>query len=142
MFKFQQIAALAFALFLVAPHAVLAQPYPPEQKDPIGVYVEAGATAEQQQKIRHLAKEFETNARIKIERAGNLMRKMQQFSLEPNPEEKVVLATQEEINGLQAEMANSRIKLMLNIRTILTGDQRQRLVELLKERKSMQGQGM
>lgn len=142
MSKFQPIAALAFALFVLAPHTVLAQPSHQERKDPIAVYVEAGATDEQQQKIRQLAKDFDAAARVKIERASNVMKKIQQFSLEPNPTEKTVLAAQEELNTLQAELANSRIKLMLNIRTILTDDQRLRLVELLKERKAAQAQGI
>lgn len=132
----------ATVLLLSAPNMVRAQYSPFESRDPIAVYVEAGATSEQQSKIRKLAKEFETTARVKIERASNLMKKMQQFSMEPMPDEQLVLSTQNEINSLQADMANARIRLMLAIRSVLTEEQRQRLVALLKEHRAVSQPGM
>jgi Spy/CpxP family protein refolding chaperone len=132
----------AVGLTAAAPYMVQAQPVPEQgqRKDPIDMYVQAGATPEQQAKIRALAKEFEVGARIKIERAGNLLRKIQNFSLEPMPDEKAVLATQTEFNNLQADVATSRIKLMLQIRSILNDEQRLKLVQMLKEQQAPQPQ--
>jgi Spy/CpxP family protein refolding chaperone len=76
---------------------------------------------------------------VKIERAQNLIKKIQMFSLEPLPDEKTVLATQGEFNQLQADIAMSRIKLMLQIRNVLNEEQRAKLVQLLKESKPQSG---
>jgi Spy/CpxP family protein refolding chaperone len=123
-------------LFAGAPNMVLAEQ---EQRDPIAMYVDAGASPEQQGKIRALATEFEKSAKVKIERAQNLLKKLQQFSLEPLPDEKTVLATQGELNALQSDIAMSRIRLMLQIRGVLTEEQRVKLVQLLKESRPQQG---
>jgi Spy/CpxP family protein refolding chaperone len=129
---------VAVGAALLVPNMVQAQTPTNPGQDPIALYVEAGASADQQSKIRTLAHEFETTARVRVERAANLMRKMQAFSLEPMPDEKAVLATQAEINSLQAELANARIKLMLQIRTVLSDEQRGKLVQLLKEQRPQQ----
>jgi Spy/CpxP family protein refolding chaperone len=101
--------------------------------DPTAIYRDAGAQPEQLQKIRDVAKDFEQGALVKAERARNLLKKMQDLSLQANPDEKSVMATQEEINSLQAEMANSRLKVMLKIRAILNEEQREKLVGLMKQ---------
>lgn len=136
--KFVGVAAV-IATTGCAPYMVRAENSPFESKDPIAVYVEAGASQEQQQSIRTLAQEFESSAKVKVVRAGNLMRKLQQLSLEPEPDEKTVLALQEEINTIQADLAMSRLKLMLKIRSVLTGEQRLRLVQLLKDHRPPEG---
>lgn len=134
-----RLAAIALGMVLGMAPNVVANAQPGMQpQDPIAIYVDAGASTDQQAKIRALAKEFETTARIKVERANNLFKKMHQLSLEPMPDEKTVLATQEEINNLQADMATSRLKLMLQIRALLSDEQRQKLVALLKERRNGQ----
>lgn len=102
--------------------------------DPVAIYQEAGATPQQQEKIRELAREFEKGARVKAERIKNLLNQMQNLSLDAEPNEQKVLTTQEEINTLTADMANTRIKLMLSIRQVLNGDQKAKLVQLMKER--------
>lgn len=139
------LAVVATAMTMAAPYVVRAQSMDMPttmRKDPIEMYVQAGASPEQQAKIRGLAKEFETGARVKIERAGNLLRKLQGFSLEPMPDEKLVLATQSEFNQLQGDIAMSRIKLMLQIRNVLNDEQRLKLVQMLKERGAPGQQGM
>jgi Spy/CpxP family protein refolding chaperone len=133
---------LAVGAMLLVPNMVQAQMPTSPGQDPIALYVEAGASVDQQSKIRTLAHEFETTARVKVERAANLMRKMQAYSLEPMPDERAVLATQAEINSLQSELANARIKLMLQIRSVLSDEQRGRLVQLLKEQHRLQQPGM
>lgn len=138
-------AVLAVAIGVIsaigAPNMVLAQGAQMGQ-DPIAMYVAAGATAEQQKQIRTLAHDFEMSARVKIERAQNLLKKIQMFSLEPLPDEKTVLATQAEFNQLQSDLATERIKLMLQIRNVLTDEQRVKLVQLLKDSRAQQAQGM
>jgi Spy/CpxP family protein refolding chaperone len=134
-FRTLSISLALSALALLATASVNAQPGPPgSAPDPISIYREAGATPDQLQKIRDLAKEFEQVATVKGERFKNLTKKMQELSLQPSPDEKVVLGTQDEINALMAEMANSRIKVMLKIRTILSDDQRNKLVDIMKQR--------
>ena len=128
----------AVAVAVAVPlYTVQAQP----SQDPLQIYREAGASDNQQKAIRDLGKEFETTARVKVERANNLLKKMQEYSLQPLPDEKEVLSTQDEINTLQADMANSRIKLMLKIRGLLSPEQRDKLISILKERRSMNPQG-
>jgi Spy/CpxP family protein refolding chaperone len=107
---------------------------PSSKADPVAIYQEAGATPAQQDKIRELAREFEKGAKVKHERIKNLLNQMQNLSLDAEPNEQKVLATQEEINTLTADMANTRIKLMLSIRQVLNGEQKTRLVQLMKER--------
>jgi len=138
MYKKLLPCLFAAALFLgTAPNTVLAQ-MPGQQTDPIAMYAEAGASPEQQSKIRGLAHEFEASAKVKQERAKNLMRKMQQFSLEPMPDEKTVVDTQTEINSILNDMAMARIKLMMQIRNLLTAEQRTKLVQMLKDNKPPQ----
>jgi Spy/CpxP family protein refolding chaperone len=132
------LTTLLVGYCFLAPNAVLAQNSPFDSRDPIAVYAEAGASKEQQEKIRSMAKEFEAGAKVKIERATNLMKKMQAYSLEPCPDEKAVIATQEELNSLQGQLGLSRIKLMLAIRAVLSDEQRQKLVQLLKDNRPQQ----
>jgi Spy/CpxP family protein refolding chaperone len=58
---------------------------------------------------------------------------MRSLSLTPSPDEAAVMAKQAEINTAQAEIANERIKLLLKIRSALTKDQRQKLVDLMQK---------
>src|SRR6185437_9677136 len=98
------------------------------------IYREAGATPDQLSKIHEMARDFEQSAMVKAERAKNLLKRMQELTLQPSPDEKAVTGTQDEINSLQAEMANSRIRLMIKIRNMLSDEQREKLVTLLKAR--------
>lgn len=110
------------------------EPATATRPDPVSIYREAGAGEEQLNKIRELAKDFESSARVKAERIRNLMHQMQTLSFEPDPDEKKVFATQDEINSLAADMSNARIKLMLKIRGLLSPEQRFRLVQIMRER--------
>lgn len=101
--------------------------------DPMTIYRQAGVSQEQEMRIRQLAKEFEDQARVKAKRMMGLIQEMHQLSLELDPDEKAVLAKQDEINSVTAEMANDRIKLLLSIRKQLTEAQKQKLVGMMKE---------
>jgi Spy/CpxP family protein refolding chaperone len=109
-----------------------------EKRDPVLIYREAGATAEQEAKIRQFAQEYDKEARVRVERLRNLSRQMKELSYEPEIDEKKVLTMQDEINQLQNALSTDRIKMMLKIRGSLNTEQRTKLVELLKEREQNQ----
>ncbi len=103
-------------------------------RDPVAVYVEAGINKEQEGKIRQLAKDFEDMQGVRLKLMATLLKDMRSLQLEADPDEKKVLAKQEDINKVHAEMATDRVKLMLKIRGIMTPEQKQRLVQLIQER--------
>jgi Spy/CpxP family protein refolding chaperone len=138
MLKHNLLIAAVAAAFLVAPHLVQAQPQA-ENGDPMLIYREAGANKDQQKQIESLVHEWEQGARPKSEKARALLKKMDELSLQPMPDEKQVMETQSELNSLSAEMANARIRLQLKIRSVLTGEQRKRLVDLLKTHRQAPG---
>ncbi len=108
---------------------------PIAQRDPLAIYVVAGATPEQVQKIQQQVKEFEDQSKVEWQLLKNLHQQLHDLSLQVDPEEKGVLSTQEEINKVIAQMATERIKLMLKIRAVLNSQQKQKLVELMQPRK-------
>lgn len=103
-------------------------------RDPVAVYVEAGINKEQEGKIRQLAKDFEDMQGVRLKLMATLLKDMRALQLEADPDEKKVLAKQEDINKVHSEMATDRVKLMLKIRGIMTPEQKQRLVQLIQER--------
>lgn len=124
------------AVTVAAPYSVRAEvptgaPPPP---DPTAIYAAAGANAEQLQAIRDEAGEFERAAKVRWELMMNLQKQMHELSLNTDPDEKRVLAKQDEISKAMAEMAQEKIKLMLKIRGMLTPQQKQKLVELMRAR--------
>lgn len=100
--------------------------------DPLAIYREAGIDKEQERKIRKMAKDFEDLQRVRLKLVANLLKEMKTLSLAVEPDEKQVLAKQDEINKAQATMAVERVKLLLKIRAILNLEQKQRLVQLLQ----------
>lgn len=138
--NFPAVVLMALALATAAPRAVQGEGQSggpaPEEKDPVAIYVEAGAGPDQIVKIRELSKDFEELARVRWQLMVNLKKDMQDLALQPDPQEKSVLAKQEEINKVFSEMASERIKLMLKIRNILTTVQKEKLVELMSPKKT------
>jgi len=102
------------------------------QTDPLAVYKEAGIDQEQERKIRFMAREFEDGQRVRLSLIGNLLKEMRDLQFEPDPDEKKVLAKQDEINRVQAEMGTERVKLVLKIRSIMSFDEKQRLVQNMR----------
>lgn len=129
------LAAVALAVLATTSAARAQQPQgPAEGEDPVAIYKEAGINADQEGQIRKLAREFESAQRVRSKTVYGYLREMSEIQLEPDPAEEKVLAKQKEINDITATMANERVKLMLKIRAILTPEQKQRLVKLIKER--------
>lgn len=129
--------AVAISLIMNCPSAHTAEPDSgADKKDPVLIYREAGATEEQEAKIRQLAKEFEKAGKVRIERLRNLTRQITELSFEPEIDENKILALQDEINELQNALNRDRIKLMLKIRSSLTLETKTRLIELLKRKEA------
>ena len=132
------LLAACTTITTLAPYMVRAQ-VPPETKDgidPLALYLQAGINGEQQEKIRQMGADLE---QLNIGRAHELMsliHTMRQLSLQPNLDEKKILATQEKINQLQDAMATERIKLNIKVRKLLSPAQREKLVTLLQQQRS------
>ena len=107
-----------------------------DKKDPVLLYREAGASDEQEAKIRQFAQEYDKAARVRVERLHNLNKQMTDLSYEAELDEKKILSLQDEINELQGSISTERIKLMLKIRSLLSSEQKEKLVELMKARET------
>jgi len=104
--------------------------------DPLDIYREAGISKDQELKIRHMAKEFEDVQRVRLKTLYGHFEDMQDLQLKPDPTQDEVMAKQTQINSLRNEIANGRVKLLLEIRAILSPEQKEKLVSLLKDRKA------
>ncbi|MBX9696424.1 MAG: hypothetical protein K2Z81_28815, partial [Cyanobacteria bacterium] len=58
-----------------------------------------------------------------------------------DPKDDEVLGVQNEINKMAGEMAMDRIKLLLDIRKVLSAEQKQKLVDLLTQQGPPPGSG-
>jgi hypothetical protein len=103
--------------------------------DPMAIYRGSGVSPVEERKIRQLAQEFEGAQRVRAKLLSNLLEEMRELELNTDPDPKSVLAKQDEINKVSALMSNERIKLILNIREIMTFDEKQRLVETLQRQR-------
>ncbi len=104
-----------------------------ESNDPIFIYRQAGINSDQEDKIRKLAQTFEGQQRVRSKKIMDLVVQMRGLQLQPDPNADEVLGVQNEINKLGGEMALDRIKLLLDIRKVLTPDQKQKLVAILSQ---------
>lgn len=132
-FSSTMIAALLGLASMILPAVQAEESQAQAARDPVARYVEAGASPEQVKKIRELGKEFDEHSKVRWQLLMNLQKQMREFSLEAETDENKVLAKQEEINKVVAEMSTERIKLMLKIRSILTPEQKQKLVDLMQQ---------
>lgn len=121
------------SVFALQPPTVRGQDPSMGGEDPMEIYRKAGIDQEQEVRIRQCAREFEEQARVKRKMLFELMQQMQQISLQPEPDENAVMTKQGEINKVNSEMANERIKLLLKIRSVLTKEQKEKLVGLMRE---------
>ncbi|MBU6454475.1 MAG: hypothetical protein KGS72_22085 [Cyanobacteria bacterium REEB67] len=106
-------------------------------QDPMILYRKAGISLAQERKLRQLAAEYESAQRVRLKLLDNLFAQMREYQFETEPDEKAVLAKQDEINKLSTLMANERIKLLLAIRDVMTHDEKIRLVEELERNAGM-----
>ena len=137
----KQLSTLASLILVTfcAPHTVLAQPSgesggpPPRARDPLSIYREAGINSDQENQIKELAKQFEEANATRLQSVMTQLQEMKELSLKPDPDEQAVIAKQEQISKLQAEMGMERIKLLLKIRHVLNAQQKQKLVEIMQK---------
>lgn len=108
------------------------------KKDPVLIYREAGASEEQESKIRQIAQEFEQVAKVRVERLKNLSKQLREMSFQPAIDETKALSVQNDINELQANLNTERIKLMVKIRSVLSPEQNEKLVTLMREREKQE----
>jgi Spy/CpxP family protein refolding chaperone len=66
----------------------------------------------------------------------DLIKEIRTLSLQPDLDEKKILAAQSKINELQGAMAIDRLKLNMKVRKLLTPEQRTKLVSIIKEQRS------
>ena len=129
------VSAIALGIAIVAPNMVLAQGQKAteqggQRRDPLAIYRAAGINPQQEHKIRIITKDFDLMMMDKANHIIGLMQQMRALSLQPEPDQKLVLAKQDEINKLNGDMANERIRVIFKIRGVLTSDQRHRLAQL------------
>lgn len=105
-------------------------------RDPIEIYKKAGITEQQEEKIRTLAVEFENGMAAKADQVLGLLHEMRQLSGMANLDEKRIINTQKEINRLQGEMSLERVQLLINIRRMLSAEQREKLVKQMEKSRS------
>jgi hypothetical protein len=122
---------LFVGMFALTPNMVQAQ-----GADPLSVYVQAGIDPTQHAQITDLASQLEQTNIARAHEIMNLIQNLRILSLQPDLDEKKILATQNKINGLQGAMAIDRLKLNIKVRKILSPEQRVRLVSAIREQRA------
>jgi len=119
----------------LAPTKMGKEPAPPANAvdDRMSAYKAAGIDAKQEKKIMALGNDFENFAHDKASRAMALRKELFDLSLQPDPDAKVVMSKQHELDKLFIEMSDTRMQLMLNIRAVMTPAQKIKLVAVMKE---------
>jgi Spy/CpxP family protein refolding chaperone len=138
--KLSALLSLAAGLIVMTPNMVIAQdasgapstPGATQGRDPLAVYQAVGASPDQMTTIKGHVDTFNNGQSQRGKALWSLMRDMHQLSLQPSPDENAVLSKQNEINQTGAAMATEKMKLMLKIRSVLTPDQRAKLVQLMQ----------
>lgn len=105
----------------------------PEKKDPLLIYRNAGINAEQEAKIKQIVQEYEKAGKVRVERLRNLSRQIKDLSYDAELDENKILTIQSEINELQATVNTERTKLMVKLRSVLTPEQKEKFVDLMRE---------
>lgn len=119
-----------FGSILLTPNAVLAQ------ADPLSVYVAAGIDAAQHAQITELASQLEQTNIGRSHEIMDLIKEIRVLSLQPDLDEKKIIAAQNKINELQGLMALDRLKLNMKVRKLLTPEQRMKLVAVIKAQRN------
>ena len=127
---FRLAALLAAGSMMLIPNSVQAQ------ADPLSVYVKAGIDGSQHAQITDLASQLEQTNISRSHEIMDLIKEIRTLSLQPDLDEKKILAAQSKINELQGAMAIDRLKLNMKVRKLLTPEQRTKLVSIIKEQRS------
>jgi Heavy-metal resistance len=122
---------LSVGIFQLTPSMVQAQ-----GADPLSVYVQAGIDPTQHAQITELASQLEQTNIARAHEIMDLIQNLRVLSIQPDLDEKKILATQNKINDLQGAMATDRLKLNIKVRKILSPEQRVRLVSAIKQQRA------
>jgi Spy/CpxP family protein refolding chaperone len=136
---------LAGCSIFMAPCSVQAQAQdaaPQPAHDGLAIYSQAGADQAELDKIKAIGMDFEKKAQGNYQSLMEAIRDMQTMSLDPTLDETKLLATQDKINKMTAEMSTDRIKQLIAVRKALTPEQRVKLVDLLKKRREANSAGL
>jgi len=132
------LALASVAVSLILPLAVVAQGQggaPPSaiRADKLAMYRATGIDKEQESKLLALTKEYEDVMLPKAKTLVQLLSEMQGLSLQPDPDQNTVLSKQDEINKVNGDISNERLKFSLKMRNVLTPEQKEKFVQLMKE---------
>ncbi len=108
-----------------------------QEQDPFAIYVKAGIDPSQHAQITELATQMEQANIGRSLEIMDLIKDIRTLSLQPDLDEKKILAAQNKINDLQGAMVMDRLKLNMKVRKLLTPEQRVRLVSIIKVQRSM-----
>ena len=120
---------LNLPLFAFAEHA------PPStiSQSRLAIYRAAGADTTQEAKLIELTREFEAAVTPKARSLVKLLQEMRSLSRQADPDPQMVLKKQDEINRINSEMSLARITLTLQMRHVLTAEQRKKLIQLIEQ---------
>ena len=102
-------------------------------RDPLAIYKATGISKEQEAKLNDMAKSFQDSLAAKAKTMAECLSDMRKYSLQPEPDRAAVLAKQGEINKINSDVASQRISLMLDMRAVLTPEQKAKFVQLLQQ---------
>jgi hypothetical protein len=102
--------------------------------DPVAIYIQAGASAEQVDKIREIRKSFNKLSSSKATEIFGLYKEMRNLTTQAELDDAKILSVQEQINTLQANMAIEKTRTLIAIRKLLTPKQRENLVAIIRKR--------
>jgi hypothetical protein len=109
--------------------------------DPAAIYVQAGVNTEQADKIRELRKNLEKVNQSKATEMLALFKEMHGLTTQAELDETKILAVQEKINALQADMGMEKTRTLISIRKLLSPKQRENLVAIIRKRTVLQTEG-
>ena len=107
---------------------------PSATSDPATIYIQAGADAEQADKIRELRKNLDKINHGRVTELFALFKEMHGLTTQAELDETKILSIQEKINVLQADMGMEKTRTLISIRKILTPKQRENLVAIIRKR--------
>ncbi len=132
------LTVIIYGCILTSPAVQAQSTSPGTTRDPLSLYINAGANPQQISKIKSIIQGFMNEQDQKAQALWELIHDMHDLSFQPAPSLSVVMAKQDQINKSSAEMANAKVKLMLQIRDVLTLPQKQRLVQIMRQASAAQ----
>jgi Spy/CpxP family protein refolding chaperone len=142
-YRKEMLATWMFALMSIswAPHA-MAQEIPGGPgggADRLQIYEQAGADPGQIARMKKMSQDYDMSVRPIFSNLVAATQEMHRLSLEPTLDESKILGTQEQINKAMCDMSMAKCRFLISMRQVLNDEQRRRLVEILRTRRSPAG---